>query len=138
MRQDTNEIKIYVSHPIRGAKGKEATHEDMAANNRLAINFGKALQAQFPNVEFYVPASHDEFVMIGYEEGVLNEDQILHIDCKIIDTCNAIVAYIPEGHISNGMLVEISHANATAKTVLVVNDNSAIVSIQRYLEELKK
>lgn len=130
-------IKIYVSHPIRGAKGKDATKEDMEANNRLAIKFGEALQAEFPNVEFYVPAAHDEFVMIGYEEGMLNEGQILYIDCIIVDTCQAVMAYIPEGHVSNGMFVEITHANMTGKPVLVVNDRTAIDAVGRYLEGLR-
>lgn len=139
MEQDNeNKIKIYISHPIRGAKGKDATVEDMKENNRCAISFSKALQAQFPHVEFYTPAVHDEFVMIGYEEGILDESQILYIDCKIVDTCNAVVAYVPEKHISNGMLIEIAHANKTGKPVLVANDDFAIVSVQRYLEGLER
>jgi len=133
---DKNKIRIYVSHPIRGIKGADATKEDMQANNKLAISFGKFLQAQFPHVDFYVPAVHDEFVMIGYDESIFNEDDILHIDCKIVDTCDAVVAYIPERHISNGMLVEITHANMTGKPVLVVTDGSAVSSIMRYLKGL--
>ena len=134
---EKNRIKIYVSHPIRGAKGKDATKEDMEANNRLAITFGKALQTEFPEVEFYIPAVHDEFVMIGYEHGILDEGQILFIDCRIVDTCNAVVAYIPEKHVSGGMLIEVTHANMTGKPVFVVNDQTAIGSLHRYLGGLK-
>lgn len=131
-----NKIRLYVSHPIRGAKGADATREDMEVNNELAIKFGEALQSEFPNISFYVPASHDEFVMIGYEEGILTETEILHIDCKITDRCHAVVAYIPENHVSNGMLTEITHANKTGKPVLIVDDTSAVASVQRYLEGL--
>ena len=137
-KMNANKIKVYVSHPIRGAKGKDATKEDMEANNRLAIAFGEALQAQFPRIKFYVPAVHDEFVMAGYEEGILNENQILSIDCKIIDTCNAVIVYIPEQHVSNGMLIEVTHANMTGKPVLVVNDQTVISAVLRYLGGLKK
>ena len=132
-----DKIKVYVSHPIRGAKGKDATDEDMRTNNRLAFKFGEALQAEFPHVEFYVPAAHDEFVMIGYDEGILNESQILFIDCKIIDTCQVVLAYIPERHVSNGMFIETSHAVMTGKRVLLVDDNNAVNIFRRYLEGLK-
>ncbi|GAG08961.1 unnamed protein product [marine sediment metagenome] len=136
MNGDKNRIRVYVSHPIRGVKGKNATKEDMEANNRLATIFGKALSKEFPDVEFYVPATHDEFVLIGYEEGILSEEQILFIDCKIIDTCQVVLVYIPKRHISNGMFTEVDHTNMTGKQTLLVNDDNAIRIFRRYLKGL--
>ena len=133
----SSKIKIYVSHPIRGAKGKDATREDMEAANRLAIKFGEALKAQFPSIEFYVPAAHDEFVIIGYEQNIITEEEILYIDCEIVDTCQVVIAYIPDRHVSNGMFTEITHAHKNGIPVLVVMDDTAIDVIQRYLEGLK-
>jgi len=100
MNGDKNRIKIYVSHPIRGMRGKDATAVEIRFNNKTAMAFGEALSKEFPNIEFYVPAAHDEFVLIGYEAGILTEKEILYIDCKIVDTCQAVIAYVPERYIS--------------------------------------
>ena len=109
-------FKIYLSHPIRGAKGANATREDMEANNKIAIVIGKAIERwyrdKFPNEEIsvYIPGEHDEFVMLGYENGTLTEKQILDIDCQIITTCDMVYALSGEV-VSHGMQVEIDFAN---------------------------
>ena len=109
-------FKIYLSHPIRGAKGANATREDMEANNKIAIVIGKAIERwyrdKFLNEEIsvYVPGEHDEFVMLGYENGTLTEKQILDIDCQIITTCDMVYALSGEV-VSHGMQVEIDFAN---------------------------
>lgn len=133
-----NPIRIYISHPIRGVKGKDATDEDMEANNQIASRFGEALQKQFPDVYFYVPAEHDEFVIRAYRAKFISEDQILKTDCLIIDECNAVLAYVPEGHISHGMQIEILHAQRTNKTVLFAMDGDALETVENYLEGLKR
>lgn len=133
-----NKIKIYVSHSIRGLKGADATDEDMRINNRRATAFGKILRSMFPKIDFYVPADGDEFVLIAHRKKYLTEKQILDVDCGIVDTCNAVLAYIPDQYISNGMLVEIYHAHSTNKPVLLMKSwacGSTIIN--RYLEQLK-
>lgn len=129
-------IKVYVSHSIRGKKGLKATDADMRRNNDLAIIFGKALRRKIPGVEFYVPGDHDEFVIIAYRAGYLSEKQILEIDCKIVRSCNFMIAYTPDGYLSRGMKVEIEYANENGIPVIIVSklDESGITSINRQLQ----
>ena len=105
--------RLYMSHSIRGRKGVDATSEDMEANNLLAIEAGKQLKILLPDYDVYVPGSHDELVIIGFEKGYLNEQKILDIDCAIIDKCDMVVAYTPDGYLSHGMVVELRHAKYT-------------------------
>lgn len=139
INQEKNRIRIYVSHSIRGAKGTDATDEDMRLNNLRATNFGEQLRNILPDIDFYVPGDGDEFVMIAYRKNYINEYKILDVDCAIVDKCNAILAFIPDQYISNGMLVEISHAHASNKPVLVVkNLEQANMAILNFLEGLKR
>jgi hypothetical protein len=116
-----NQIKVYVSHSIRGKKGKDATREDMQHNNRLAIIFGQALRRKFPGIDFYVPGDHDEFVLIAYKKGYLSEDQILDVDCEIVRGCHFVLAYSPDGYLSGGMKVEIEYAGDHGIPVTVIS-----------------
>jgi hypothetical protein len=103
-------MKIYVSHSIRGKFGATATEEQMAANCKKAVQFGKLLRLNFPQIEWYVPAEHDDFVRRAYQKNYLTESEILDIDCEILKTCNGLLVYIPDDYISMGMQIEISYA----------------------------
>lgn len=103
-------IKIYVSHSIRGKFGAAAIEEQMIANCEKAIQFGKLLRLNFPQVKWYIPAEHEEFVQIAYQKGCLTETEILDIDCEILKTCNGLLVYMPDDYISHGMQMEISYA----------------------------
>ncbi len=105
----SNKIRAYISHSIRGKFGAAATEAQMQANNQKAIKFGKLLAKEFPNIDFYVPGEHDEFVLIAYRWGVLTEKQILDIDCEIVSRCSFLIAYAPDDYISKGMQIEIDH-----------------------------
>lgn len=134
---DKNTIRIYVAHPIRGAKGVDATREDMEANNAKAVEFGERLQAAFPNVDFYVPAIHDEFVLIAYQEKYLSEAQILNVDCRIIDDRHAVLNFIPDQYISGGMLTENLHAQSTGKpTMMATNFQQGKVAVEGFLRRV--
>ena len=128
-------MRIYVSHSIRGIKGKNATDEDMEVNNARAVSFGKALRKYFEGLNIYVPGDGDEFVLLAYRSMYLSEDEILSVDCKIIDTCDAVLAFIHDQHISGGMLTEILHAQKTGKPVfLAKNIIQAEQVLGRFLE----
>lgn len=100
----------YISHPIRGARGAAATHADMEANNRRAMEFARIVRAEFPGLSLYVPAEHDEFILLAYETGRLDEAAILAVDKLIIVKRDVLLAYAPEGYVSSGMQVEIAEA----------------------------
>ena len=127
--------RIYVSHSIRGIKGINATDEDMIVNNAKAISLGEHLRKHFKSLGFYVPGDGDEFVMIAYRSKFLTENEILSVDCQIIDTCDAVLAFIHDQHVSGGMLVEILHAHETGKPVfLAKNRLQAERVLGRFLE----
>ena len=131
-------LKIYLSHAIRGAKGADATEEDMRHNceriKGIAYSIRQAITA---DIELYVPAEHEEFVSIAYRDKYLNEGQILDIDCKIIDTCDMVIAYVPYGdELQGGRKIEIDHAIATNKEWYVFKKvDSVIEFVTRYLME---
>lgn len=105
----SNKIRTYVAHSIRGKLGDAATNEQMEANNQKAIGFGRQLANEFPNIDFYIPGSHDEFVLIAYRWGLLTEKQILDIDCEIVSRCNFLIVYSPDDYVSKGMQIEVDY-----------------------------
>ena len=110
-------MRAYFSHCIRGAKGIDATKEDMDANCAAAIEAAEEMRADtHGKLDIYVPAEHEDFVQIAYFEKYLNEQQILAIDCGIVDNCDCLIAYNPDC-ISRGMQVEIDYAIGHDKPV---------------------
>ena len=110
-------FRIYMSHTIRGRKGKLATDKDIEVNIKKACWVGEQIKAYLidwekmdglPKSYLYVPGEHDEFVQIVYNNKWLSEEQVLGADCEIIDRCHLVIAY-GEYH-SRGMEVEIKHA----------------------------
>lgn len=135
-------ISAYVSHSIRGKHGKNATNEQMQANNQKAIEFGKKLKEQFPTVDFYIPGEHDEFVLLAYRKNLLNEHQILDIDCDILAKRNLLIAFCPDDYVSKGMFRESNEAERLHIPVFHVYSNNMneapIRVIAQYLEDLKR
>lgn len=103
-------MKCYFSHPIQGKKGKDATREDMDANNQRAIKAAKQIRSFFPEIDFYVPAEHDEFVIEAYTQKSLTVEQILEADKAIVRKCDFLVAYMADDYLSNGMIKEVIEA----------------------------
>lgn len=131
---ERNQIKAYISHSIRGKFGINATCEQMEVNNQKAIAFGKFIREAFPAIEWYIPGDHDEFVLYAYLKKYINEKQILDIDCAIIDTCNFMLIYSPDDHISRGMQIEIDHCTKSHKQVLSAVDGDYSQYIQALVE----
>jgi len=132
-----NKIRVYISHSIRGSKGKDATHEDMVQNNQKATTFGAIFSCKFPNIDFYVPADHDEFVLIAYKSGLLTENQILDIDCQILSKRHVLLNFIPDQYISGGMLKENMYAQENGIPILMAKDVDAAEKVlNRFLENM--
>lgn len=123
-------ISMYLSHPIRGANGPDATAEEKAENNRVAQGLGRTIRSTVAkhikasedlcNIEFdlYVPADHDEVINYLFCSGHIEEHHILEADCQIIDRCRAVLAYCPDGICSSGMHVELKHAGESGKHII--------------------
>lgn len=103
-------VKVYCSHYVRGPKGLKATEKDMKLNCHRATIHGLELEAQFPDIDFYVPGAVDEPIAVAYKRGYLTEERILQIDCEIIDTCQAVILLVWGEHLSRGMQIEVDYA----------------------------
>ncbi len=115
-------IKFYLSHSIRGKHGKDATHAQQEHNCQEAINIANTIcdTLQHANLEVYCPAEHEDFVQRAYDKGYITEKQILDVDCAIIDNCDGVIIYVPDGDtLQGGRLVEYNHAVKTKKPVCV-------------------
>ena len=121
-------FRIYMSHWIRGPKGKQATKKDIRENLDKNISIGTEIKAylidwekqngtDFPKMDLYIPAEHDEFVQIAFDNKYINEEQILGVDCDIIDRCQLVIA-LGDHSKSRGMKIEIEYAEEHSIPVL--------------------
>ena len=122
-------MRFYLSHPIRGSKGDKATAVDMKQNNDRAIEIANYIRDSITlEIEVYVPAEHEEFVLRTLKFNYLTIDQILAIDCSIIDTCDAVLIYSPDGNIVSGCKVEHDHAIKNDIPVCVFKDVTDVIT----------
>lgn len=104
-------MRFYLSHSIRGIKGKDATIEDMQKNNEAAIAVANYLRQNITtSISIHVPAEMEEFVSIAYNLGLLCEKDILDVDCRIIAGCDAVLIYAPDDIITGGCKIELDYA----------------------------
>lgn len=127
----------YVSHPIRGTLGANATKEDELANMQLAIDFAAQLRTAYPEVDFYVPAEHNEFVMTAFFEHDLSEDVVLKTDIIILKKRDFIVIFAPESYISGGMKREIDAAIEAGIEVVYCESVQDISRLKPVIDRLK-
>lgn len=104
-------MKIYLSHKISGS-GKTASFIEQQKNCDKAILIANMIRDALPSVEVYVPGEQTEqFVRVAHAKKYLTIEQILDVDCTIIDGCDGIIIYVPEGdELQGGRLIERDHA----------------------------
>ena len=122
-----NKIRTYLSHPIRGLKNDNATQEDIDKNNDKAKFFGDILRLAFPNLDLHIPAEMESFVGRAYKLGIITEQQILTVDCNIIEDCDLVIFYDHQRGFSNGMKREKNYAKSNGilyTTVHSLNDET--------------
>ncbi len=111
-------LRVYLSHKI--SDGGVLTEEIMEKNCQAATDFGNWLRREFPNLDVYIPAEHEDFVHRANIMGLLTIPQILDIDCGIIFGCDAVIMYCPDDKMSKGMTVE---------NTFVLNNNIPIYNV---------
>jgi len=127
-------VKAYLSHTIRGAKSIEATHEDMRQNCDKAIKIAEGIRERLCSIiDMYVPAENETFVQIAFDAGILTEDQILDVDCRIIDQKDMVIVLVENGWIGGGIDVEVKHANDNHIPVFFVELSDAMDLVWRNL-----
>lgn len=134
-------VTAYLSHPIRGKKGGDATIEDIKLNCKKAIEFANRLRKDIPELDLYVPAEH-ELPPVGYilRKGYMTVDQILDVDCEVLEERDLLIVYGSVGGRSSGMLKEINHAYDAAKPIATITDatfSSDIVLLRMLIKELQ-
>lgn len=111
-------MKAYLSHPIStDSEGNKVSDQQMNLNIKAALCYADMLRGLGFNV--YCPAEEEEFVNRAYKKGFMSVDQILEVDCEILQSCDLIIAYNHQG-ISHGMSVEIAHAMKNNIPVLYI------------------
>jgi len=123
-------MRFYLSHPIRGEKGDKATSAEIVENNRAAKVVADYIRGNItPKIDVHVPAEMETFVHLAYRMKVLNEKQILDVDCKIIDGCDAVLVYAPFGNVVSGCKVELDYAIEHHKPVFIFEDAFTAVNM---------
>ena len=123
-------MKFYLSHPIQGEAGDKATAEDMQTNNEAAIAIANYIRKHItPDIDIHVPAKMEKFVLAAYKMNMLTRDDILAVDCKIIEGCDAVLIYAPFGNVVSGCKVELDHAVRCHIPVFIFEDAKIAVEM---------
>ena len=130
------QIKAYISHSIRGKSEEGATNKEREINSKKACEFGALMRKEFPNIEWYIPGEHQEIDTIAYRKGYMTEEQILDIDCEIINGCNFMVVYSPDDYISKGMQIEIDHCVRTHVSIISAVDGNYDEYVKRIIHAI--
>jgi hypothetical protein len=103
-------VRAYLSHPIRGTLSVISEEERevlMAYNNEKAIWWGQEIRKVIgPNLDLYIPAEHEDFVMPALYKGFLTVNQVLEIDCEIVSQQDLLILANWELKLSEGMRQE--------------------------------
>ena len=122
-------MRFYLSHSIRGKAGANATGLEMKANCEKAILIANLIRNAIPSIEIYCPGEHEDFVQLAFYRHYLTEKQILEIDCAIIDSCEGVIYYVPEGdELQGGRKVEYDYAYQTGMVVYMFNNVKTIIN----------
>ena len=123
-------MKFYMGHPIAGLAGDKATETEIAANCEAAIIIVEYIESHITaNIDIHVPARMEDFVHLAYLMGILSIEQILAVDCKIIESCDALLIYAPYSVVTGGCKIELDHALACHKPVFIFEDAKTAVEM---------
>ena len=123
-------MRFYLSHPIRGEAGDKATATDIQKNNEAAIAIANYIRNEITaDIDIHVPAEMEAFVDLAYRMEILDVEDILTVDCKIIEDCDAVLIYAPFGSIVSGCKVELDHALRYYKPVFIFDCGSMAVEM---------
>lgn len=131
-------VTAYLSHSIRGSKGKDATAKDMAENCQKALEAANWVRNSVSGLDLYVPAEHEEFVQQAYEKNYLSIEQILVVDCNIVIQKDLLLVYTPDGWVGGGIEREVQCAKDRRKFVFFVQslDELTAVSLRTLVASL--
>jgi len=132
-------IKVYVSHYIRGPEGNKASKATIETNIANTKEICKQLRIHFgSNLDLYVPAEMDEFPQIAMQEGYLDIDGVLDIDCIIVARCDALLLLDFKQNLSEGMVRELAAAEFAGLPFYTLEgmDEVSLEKLRNWLESL--
>jgi len=133
-----NKVTAYFSHSIRGKKSKEATKVDMQRNCDRAMKVAEWIREVVPEIELYVPAEHEDFVLIAYTNKYLTEKQILKVDCEILKGRHFHIVHEVDGWLGGGIGVEIDAAKKYNKPIFYISelDETTAVLLRQMVKDV--
>lgn len=140
-------VSAYLTHAIRGSKGPGATMEEIRANCMAALELAKFIREHIPEIDLYVPAEHEDFVFRAYTCGYVTEEQILDVDCQILEAKDLLIIFTRTGErIVGGVATELDRGNEMKKVVVYIDEADTLTNkivklvpvIERILKQSKK
>jgi len=129
----STKITAYLSHCIRANKENPSIKE-MLFNNNKAIILANELRKTFPFLDIYVPAENNEFDLEISGGKYLTTDQILEVDCKILEKRDLLLLYNWQKSMSAGQEVEFFHAGKLGIPIITFSCLSeAVEKIREFL-----
>jgi len=107
-KRSGHEIKLYMSHPIRGSKIDNATLKDQISNSQKAKDASFEIMTKIETLNIYTPGNAEDFVGLLYTKGLLTDKQILDIDCEILSKHDGLIVY--DFDKSKGVEIEVAYA----------------------------
>ena len=135
-----SKITAYLSHHIRGPKGDQSTQEDRDNNREDAGVARQAIEWVHPKLNIYCPGEGDLWAGVAMRRGLLTIEQVLEIDCAIIDTMDCVLIYDRYNHMSGGMMVEKKHCCDTSKPFFyfrILNPATKVL-LENFLTEVRR
>ncbi|KKK98171.1 hypothetical protein LCGC14_2645410 [marine sediment metagenome] len=131
-------IRAYLSHPIRGILGDDATNESMNINNDQAKVTGNLIRAGIPDLQVYIPAEHDDFLLKNGVTPVNMVEELLALDCAIAHDCDLILIYDHQFKLGHGMQREYDYALANNIPMVVFNsfNSDVLLDIERAINKV--
>ena len=103
-------LTVYYSHPIRGKQGDDAPQIVVDTNCAISLRIANTIRSLYPQLDVYVSAEHEEFVMASFSIYALTITQVLDIDCAILAKKDLVIVLDIDGDIYGGREVEINYA----------------------------
>jgi len=138
--EDTPSLKVraYLSAPIRGEKGSNASQRDIDRNIVLGKKLGAHLRRYFGELlDLYVPHDQDDLIQIFWRDGKLTAWDIVEGDCKIVEKRDLLLVWTPSGFISSGMKREIKTAEKSNIPIIEFEEFNNEVA-RKILREISK
>lgn len=127
-------VNAYVSHTIRGEKGKDATKQDMENNCQRAEALCSQIRSEIADVILYVPAEHEQFVQSAFDRGFMSEQQILTVDCDILERQDLLIVLTENGWEGGGIGIEAMHARENGIPIVFVDVRTEMEMTWRNLQ----